>query len=115
MQESKQTIMKEVYLSLNSQPFSLETEAKCQNLRVWYLGRSQEVQVQVPMSGVQVQQVTTGWTEPVIIQGSCTVSDFAPRLCPSLLSFCSPSDLVWRLEVLFLSQTQPGYPELGNV
>lgn len=43
--------MKEVYLAPNFQSFSLKAEAKSQNLRVWHLGRSQEVEVQYPGQG----------------------------------------------------------------
>lgn len=73
-------------------------------------------EVQVSKSEAQVQRVTDqGQSISVRTRGSCTVLDLAPRLCPFLLAFCSPSDSVWQLEGLSLSQTQPGYPALQSV
>lgn len=102
MQNSKRATMKEVYLPLNPQPFLLKAETAQQS-------RPKGLQV-------QVQPVTDqGQATPVRTRGSCTVSDLAPRLCPSQLSFRSPSDSVWQLEALCLSQTQHGYPGLESV
>lgn len=73
-------------------------------------------EVQVSKSEAQAQRVTDqGQSVSVRTWGSCTVLDLAPRLCPFLLDFCSPSDSEWQLEGLCLFQTQPGYPALQSV